>query len=521
MPGPQTNDTRGPESARDDYQRALLNILEDLQRESEWLWKVDKAMLNMFEDAAEEEKELEAMQRASFNILEDVAHEARSTELAHRAVLNILEDTAANERELELTQRALINVLEDVATERAATQVTNTALAHEIAERARVEEQLRHTNLRLVSILESSLDPMLTIGPNGLVAQVNSITEVFTGKSQGELVGSPVDQIFTDPEKAHKAFAIAFADGYVRDVRLELRRADGKVTPVLFNAAVYRDELGEVAGVFAAARDISALQLAEDELRSLNRQLEQALAELRATQQQVVQAEKLSAIGTMAAGVAHELNNPMMGVINYLANARRVVKEPEVARRLERADRELQRMRALLHGLLAFARPITEEAKETDVVAILERALELVEPDLKVREIRLIRHFDVDLPKVVTKENHLQQAFINLLLNARDALEHAEDRTLCVSAHEAGGWVRIEVADSGPGIPPELQQRIFDPFFTTRPPGKGTGLGLSITRIIVQDVGGRLSLKSAPGKGARFTVALPERGVKEANGLDY
>lgn len=387
----------------------------------------------------------------------------------------------------------------------------NSQQKREVEALKRSEEALRRAGAYNRSLIEASLDPLVTIGPSGTITDVNAATEAATGHTRAELIGTDFSDYFTEPEVARAGYERVFREGFVRDYALELRHRDGRITPVLYNASVYRDAAGQVIGVFAAARDISARKRAEEALRQLNAELQKTLAELRATQQQVIQSEKLAALGTLAAGVAHELNNPMMGVLNYVDYARGAVQDPEVRQLLAKADRELQRMRDLLKNMLTFARPISERLTVVSVPAVLERAVQLLEPEFRARHITLLKEIPDTLPPVAAKEGPLQQVFVNLLMNARDAVAGCAEQTVRISVYEQADAVFVAVRDTGVGIPEEIQGRIFDPFFTTKPPGQGTGLGLSIAQSIIADLGGAIRVESQPGAGATFTVALPKR----------
>ncbi len=255
--------------------------------------------------------------------------------------------------------------------------------------------------------------------------------------------------------------------------------------------------------------EIVSRQRAEEALRHSNEQLEQTLAELRATQQNIIQSEKLAALGTLAAGVAHELNNPVMGVLNYVEFARKRVQDPALGHMLERADEELKRIRDLLKNMLTFARPPTEELTAVDLGAVLARTGELLAPEFRARQITFTQEVPEGLPPVAGHAGSLQQVFLNLLLNARDAVAERKEKRVNLRAYAADGAVTVEVEDTGEGIPEATQGRVFDPFFTTKPPGQGTGLGLSIAQSVVNEVGGRIEVASRAGAGSVFKVRLP------------
>lgn len=246
-------------------------------------------------------------------------------------------------------------------------------------------------------------------------------------------------------------------------------------------------------------------QAAEDRFRA-EREMQKALY---ASQQRLIQSEKLVALGTLAAGMAHELNNPLMGIMNYVSYVLRRTQDPELLRPLERADQELKRIRDLLTSMLTFAAPPSGERSAFGVGLVLTRTVELLGPEFRARGIALRHDISEGLPRVLAQPGPLQQVFVNLLLNARDAAADSEERTVLLRAHAENGTVEVEIRDSGRGIPPAIQGQIFDPFFTTKPPGQGTGLGLSIALNVINELGGTIDATSHPEGGASFTVRLP------------
>ncbi len=287
--------------------------------------------------------------------------------------------------------------------------------------------------------------------------------------------------------------AVESGEGFVDEHRIV--RPDGTERVVESRGEPVLSAKGQIVALRGTWLDVTERKRAEQALN--------------ASQQQVIQSEKLAALGTLAASVVHELNNPLMGVMGYLRAAQELTQQSQAAQYLEKASRELARMRELLKNMLGFARPIEERTTKVSVPMVLERTLALMRPEFKVNDIGVTTEIADDLPLVPTKEGNLQQVLVNLLMNARDALEGQPERQLTVRAHREADTLRIEVADSGPGIPPHRQERIFDPFFTTKPPGLGTGLGLSISRNIMADLGGTLTVRSREGEGATFTMTLP------------
>ena len=239
------------------------------------------------------------------------------------------------------------------------------------------------------------------------------------------------------------------------------------------------------------------------------------VTETRRLQDQLVQSEKLSAIGQLIAGVAHELNNPLASVLGFADFLSESGQTPEgLLEPVHVIQHEAQRAAGIVKNLLTFARRQEQDRRRVDVVPILERTIQLLNNQflgLKV-EARLVA--EPNLPQVEGSPNQLQQVFLNVINNAAQAIAGARKGSLVeVRARRWLDGVAIEVIDDGPGIPAELHQRIFEPFYTTKPEGEGTGLGLSICQGIIKEHGGRIRLQSESGRGATFTIELPGTGA--------
>jgi len=373
-------------------------------------------------------------------------------------------------------------------------------------------EELRQASVYSRSLIEASLDPLVTIGADGKITDVNHETESMTGCSKKELIGTVFSDYFTDPENARAGYQKAFKEGLVRDYPLDLRHVDGHATPVLYNASVYRDEAGKVMGVFAAARDITEQKKTEQKLNKL-------LDELKGSQAQLMQAGKMSAVGTMTAGVAHELNNPMMSILNFIQYC--IKHTPEDDRRyavLKDAERETRRSSEIVNNLLTFSRMEAEgkeEYQQESLSEILDRVSKLLSYRIKKDNVLLTQDIAEGTPAIWMKTNNIQQVVFNLINNAMDSLEKSEKKEVHVDIHCEGECVQLTIADTGIGISSDTLDKIFDPFFTTKSVGHGTGLGLSISHSIVKAHGGEIMVETEPGKGSKFKVLLPIEKRKE------
>lgn len=236
-------------------------------------------------------------------------------------------------------------------------------------------------------------------------------------------------------------------------------------------------------------------------------ELDRIRSDLKGAQATLLRAEKLASVGQLAAGVAHEIGNPL-GVILGLSSLMKAspCTDDEVRRFAGEIEAATQRAHGIIRDLLSFARPSRVEGAESDVEQVLRATLQLLKPQKRFRDV-IVDFRTVEGPlSAEIRGSQLQQVVLNLLLNAADAM--GGRGTIAIRAWKDERSVYLEVEDGGPGIPPEILPRVFDPFFTTKPPGEGTGLGLAMSAQIIGVYGGELRVSSPPGKGACFTIRL-------------
>jgi two-component system NtrC family sensor kinase len=238
---------------------------------------------------------------------------------------------------------------------------------------------------------------------------------------------------------------------------------------------------------------------------------------LRLTQEQLLQSEKMAAIGQLISGVAHELNNPLTAILGYgqLLRSEELLSS-RGAEYVEKLSKQAQRTHHIVQNLLSFARQQEPQRRPVDINQIIEDTLVLTDFDLIRNKISIVRQFDPALPPAFGDFNQLQQVFLNIINNAVDAtLEGGGAREILIATFLAGKQVIIEITDSGLGV--KDPRKVFDPFYTTKPVGKGTGLGLSICYGIVKEHGGEISVRNSPPRGATFSVQLPLAEVSQPN----
>ena len=276
-----------------------------------------------------------------------------------------------------------------------------------------------------------------------------------------------------------------------------------------------------MTGILAVALTFAILYLRQRQhtrkLRRASRaeleaKIEERTQELRETQNSLVQAGKLAALGQMSAAIAHELNQPLAALRTFAASAQMLIERDEqdkASNTVTKMDNLIDRMAQITSHLKQFARKSPKKLEPTEVYAALDQALSLLEPDIRLNQVAISVERNADAPAVLGDMVRLEQVFINLVRNAIDAMEGQETRELKVRIEEADGQVQIFLQDTGPGIGPQDMGQLFDPFFTTKEVGKGLGLGLSLSYGIIRDFGGEISATNAGQQGALFEIRLP------------
>ncbi|MGZ4883251.1 MAG: PAS domain S-box protein [Halobacteriota archaeon] len=389
------------------------------------------------------------------------------------------------------------------------TPIATLEINNDVTEQQRAEEQVRAAARYTRSLIEVSLDPLVTINAEGVITDVNTATEEVTGYSRDELIGSDFSDYFTEPEKARAGYKQVFTDSLVRDYPLAIRHKSGRLTDVLYNASVYRDEAGEVLGVFAAARDVTERKRAEEELQRYSECLEELVEERTG---QLKDAERLAGIGETAAMIGHDLRNPLQG-LQYIVDLQRLRFERMSSRKRDAEDWQKERalfdriseqiyyMDKIVGDLQDYARPMEPEYETVALDALINDVLNALPHPDSVQVTVDTNNLDF------TADPHLmRRVFANLILNAVQAMPNGG--VLTISAAADDGSVAIHVTDTGVGIPADMRDKVFSPLTTGK--AKGTGLGLAVVKRIVDAHGGTIEFESEEGTGTAFTVTLPQ-----------
>jgi PAS domain S-box-containing protein len=362
----------------------------------------------------------------------------------------------------------------------------------DVTEQREMERRLHREQEFVGRLMDSFPDLVIALNCDARYTFVSPQVFDILGFRPEELIGKRVGGR-TDPTD-RAAMLELFDDLIFRRIsegQIEYRtqHKDGAWRIFRASARPLHDETGRITGVIASARDIT------DQQR---------------LQQQVIQSERLAAMGQMIAGVAHELNNPLTAILGVTELLRDQSKDDNTTRQLDLAHRQARRAAHIVQSLLVFSRPSTPRNTLLHLPDLLQRTLQLHEHSLRANNIDVDLVARPDLPTVLGDTNQLTQVFLNLIVNAEQAIHEVRDRgMLRIRLGVVGDRVLVTFQDDGVGIRRELLPRIFDPFFTTKRPGRGTGLGLSICMAIVREHNGDISAQPMPDGGSVFTVSLP------------
>lgn len=368
---------------------------------------------------------------------------------------------------------------------------------------------------------------------SGRIISANRRLQELTGYPRKELEGMDAVLLYPDPRGenvkkvrsalfsrdmlSHSGFyedmALAKKDGYLAFATLSVKTLSAEKTGGKNVAFCILHDMGVKKNM---ERDLLAKHW---ELKNAFSELERAHMELKSAQEALVQAGKLAALGELAAGVAHELNQPLSGIMGFSQELQRILKDkfqdPTALDYVSEVVKNSTRMKKIIQQLREFTRRSVEDFQEVEVVSVISESLKLLEQQFKSRGIKVNIEADPGLPQVYCNPFQLEQVFINLSTNARDAIEasgHGEGKIeihVRRKADDPKRFIEVEFRDDGAGMSTETKNRALEPFYTTKEVGKGTGLGLSVSYGILSKINGTMMIESAPGKGATFVLTIP------------
>jgi two-component system NtrC family sensor kinase len=375
-------------------------------------------------------------------------------------------------------------------------------LIMDISERIRMERELREKHGFLSNLLESSVDCIVVADMKGKIIFFNKSAEKLTGYMEKDVIGNfPITKLYPLESAKDIMRKLRSGDyggrGKVENLMCYIYGKDNEKIPVSLSASIVYEGNTELAtlGIFTDLREkIKTEKKLED------------------TQGRLLQSEKMASLGSLAAGVAHEINNPLGGILIYaslLVEEYEDEKDPRVDD-LKKIVEEATRCKEIVKNLLEFSRQTESKFEPVDINKALIDVLFFLENQVLFHDIKITKHFDFSLPLSQGDPNQIKQIFMNMLVNAAEAMsDSGGDLTITTRISSDGLSILISFKDTGTGIPPEIQSKIFDPFFTTKGVGKGTGLGLSTSYGIIQSHHGNIDVESAVGKGTTFTISLP------------
>ncbi len=361
-----------------------------------------------------------------------------------------------------------------------------------------MEERLKRSNSFLYNLINSAVDGVIAADMQGKIFIFN--------EAAAEICGYPVDYALENLD-IRKTYPPGVAEEVMKKLRSEEHggvgkliayRADGlnrdsTITPISLNAAI----------VYENGKEVATIGFFHDLRTSLEMQ-----AELKKTQLQLLQAEKLSSLGKLAAGVAHQLNNPLGGITLFAKLMLEEYELPQDAQDdVQRIIRDAKRCSDTVKELLEFARQTTREMRQLDINKSISRTLFLLESQTIFHNIEIKCDFDNTIPEIPADSQQINHVFMNIILNAADAMDGTGQLNVRTSDTD-DDKITIEIEDTGPGMPEEIRKHIFEPFYTTKAEGKGTGLGLSMVYGIIENHGGTVSVESEVGKGTIFKIEL-------------
>lgn len=354
------------------------------------------------------------------------------------------------------------------------------------------QERLDVTEAKYRDIIEHSADAIISLNSDNEITSWNRGAEMIFGWKREEVLGNSITFMIPDPLLERKELE-TMRDGmnnrgYVSNYETERLAKDGQTILVSLTESFIRDEQDNLIGRSQILRDMTELKIQE---------------------QQIQHSERLASIGNMAAGVAHEVGNPLTAISSLVQLSQRKANDTFVQDQLAKIRTHIQRINKIVRDLVDFSRPSSLESKSMQVNEIVQSAVTLLRHDSRCRNVDFKLNLSSEIATLTGVRDQMHQVIVNLLLNAVDAVEQEENPTITISSSHQTESVQLAIADNGKGITKKDIEHIFDPFFTTKEVGKGTGLGLSVTHGIITKLGGRINVESTEGEGATFIIHLP------------
>jgi PAS domain S-box-containing protein len=369
----------------------------------------------------------------------------------------------------------------------------------DISDRKRMEKELKEANDFLMKLIESSVDGIIVTNMKGDILLFNNGAEKLLGYESDEVVGKMHIRNIYPPGVAKEVMDKLKSPDYggvgkLTSFPIFHRRKDGELIEGDLSASLIYDEKGNEIASVGIFKDLRERLRIERELQKM--------------QEALLQSEKLAAMGRLTSQIAHELNNPIYGIMNTLELLKTEI-SPESKRRriLDLSLSEIQRLSEMLRNMLSFSKPEEEKRRPIKIDELIEGILLVMEKQMRESNVQVETFFDPDIPEIMASTNQMRQVVLNILKNAKEAMP--KGGTLTVRTSREDNRVLIHIQDTGMGVPEEIRDKIFEAFFTTKQKVKGVGLGLSVCYGIIKDHGGDIKVESEEGKGTTFIISLP------------
>ncbi|MCH8325073.1 MAG: PAS domain S-box protein [Bacteroidetes bacterium] len=354
------------------------------------------------------------------------------------------------------------------------------------------QKRLKSTEILYQNIIENSADAILTLDNKQIIKTWNKGAEQIFGWSKKEIIGKSIYNIIPDNlftmNKMQSHFDRVINKNYIKNFETKMITKQKNIILVQLTQTVIKNEVGELKGSSIIMRDITELRIQHENMQH---------------------SERLSAIGQMAAGVAHEVGNPLTAISSIVQLLQRKSKEKFFIDYLQKMRIHINRITNIMRQMVNFSRPSSDDMIEVDINNVIQSATSLLKYDSIFRNINIKLNLENDLPIIFSNADNIHQVIVNLLLNSAYATQKIEDSQIDISTKISGDFISLMIEDNGIGMSEEIIKKIFNPFFTTKPVGSGTGLGLSVSLGIITKLGGTINVKSEIGCGTEFTIKLP------------
>jgi len=390
-------------------------------------------------------------------------------------------------------------------------------ISRDVTERRRAEIKLRNYAEEISDLYNNAPCGYHSLGPDGSFLLINNTELTWLGYDRDEIIGRKKWPELLTPEsraRFREIFPVFKEQGFVSDIEFDVIRKDGSIFSALLNATAIKDQNGHFLQSRSTLFDVTPLKKVQQELNEKNLELTRTYEDLREKQAMIIQQEKMASIGMLAAGVAHEIKNPLAIIlqgIDYLQTT--LTDDVLLTEVIGRLNMAVLRADTIVKGLLSYARQSHVSLVKQDILTLIDESLVLTEHEFRSKNIRLIKKYPSHVPRIPLDGNQIKQVFVNLIINGIDAMCTKGTLTVTIERLKDDAdkdILQISFRDTGHGIPADKIKKIFDPFYTTKPLGS-TGLGLSISKGIIDMHEGIIYAESQNEQGANFIIKLPVR----------